>query len=239
MNHDFSKRKIYRLVVATAWQCIGARRKELAKQEYSKQRVRERTEAKKSKSAPPPPPPVLLCQSKLRSLDVVYRLALAEAGVSSKDPTPRTAARTAHLRKHGIAPKKKPARRKPKIFDSPVQELRLTTTQAGLAASCGCSVRSLQRHLDDFEAAALLKFRQKLPQGKVPTPSYQLVLDASFLDWQEVAVFANGTTVADGADRPPVLATAAGTAAPGRAPAPPGAPPHPPKNGLITPPGKV
>lgn len=245
MNYDFSKRTKYRLVVGTAWSCISARRKELEKTPYCKKRAREREKARKSGEALPPPP-VLLCQSKGATLDKVYLLALREAGVSSKMPTISRAALSAHLCKHGVPKKKKAARRTPKVFESYTKELRLTTTQAGLATTCNHVPRTLQRHLNDLEAVALVKFREKLPQGKHPTPSFRLVLDASFLDWQEVAVFANGTTVADGtgeadqpADQPSAAALAAAlSAARSGSPSPPGTRPQPQKNGLPTTPGK-
>lgn len=105
----------------------------------------------------------LLCQSKLRTFDTVYRLALAEGGVATADRR-RT----------------EPA---PGPYTSAGSELRLTTSQAGLAVSCGCDVRTLQRHLNDLQALGLVKVRQQLGLNRFGSPSFQLVLHADFLDW--------------------------------------------------------
>lgn len=237
MIHDFQRKIVYRLIPTTAWDCIAKHRATFAKARYTKASNRAKHKAiaeaeaakKMGKEAPPQPPQppkpaVLLCQSKVGTLNVIYRLALKQAGVITGNALgPRTPQRTAKLRKHGVSPKLK--RPKPKVYQHHSKVLVLTTSQPGLSASCDNDVRSLQRHLDDLEAVGVLLERRRLPRGKFPTDTYQLVLDGSFLDWQEVRVYANGTTVADGADRPPVAPTqpAQGEKLPSSGPEPPGA----------------
>ena len=123
----------------------------------------EKTRQAKAAPAPGAGPARLLCQSKLRSFDTIYRLALAECGVATAD--------------------RRRAGPQPGPYTSVAQELRLTTSQAGMAMSCGCDVRTLQRHLDDLQALGLIKVRQQLGLNRFGSPSFQLVLRAGFLDW--------------------------------------------------------
>ena len=230
MTADFQQKKVYRLVGFTASSRISAHVKTFAKAAYSiaARRERDKAEAAAQKTAPTPAlaaparPPVLLCQSKQNTLKDVYRLALGEAGIFTTDArSPRTLSRDEALKQAGM--RRKPKRAKP--YESVAPQLRLRTAQAGLAATCGCTVRTLQRHLDDLQALGFVVVRQQLGLNNFKSPSFQLVLDASFLDWQEIllnqyGVATNTNTSAESGPGP-----APGAAAAPDVPASPIAPP--------------
>uniref|UniRef100_UPI0026DF9749 hypothetical protein n=1 Tax=Hymenobacter sp. BT730 TaxID=3063332 RepID=UPI0026DF9749 len=167
-------RTAYVLNVKSSWQGIAAHRKQHSKARASAAR---RLQQRGGEPGTPPPsiiPPtgaVLLCASKMRTLDTILRLAMNQA-----------------LRESHAGP-------------FPAKEIRLTTTQAGLAITCDCSVRTLQRHLEDLHTLGYIKVRQQLQRG------FQLVLTAPFLDWTEVQVPLPAPVVSPPAPAPAVAPT--------------------------------
>lgn len=217
MATDCQPKKVYRLVGITAPARVRGHLKNYGRAAHSRAArcEREKAEAVAKKlgvdvSPAPPKPAKLLCQSKLNTLKDVYLLALGEAGAFTTDArNPRTISRDEALKKAGL--RRKPQKPK-RHYDNVAPQLRLRTSQASMAATCGCAVRTLQRHLDDFEEIGLVVVRQQLGVDRYGSPSFQMVLDAAFLDWKEILLNSYGVAADEGPDSAPVSGPSAGTA---------------------------
>ncbi|MFC7671346.1 hypothetical protein ACFQT0_31025 [Hymenobacter humi] len=153
------------------------------------------------------PFPVLLSAGKLVTLRNLYQMVLYQAGAYRHAPYDAGMGyRPASAHKSGgrAAP---PA---PSSLEFPAREFHLRTTLWDLVEECHCDERTLRRHLKDFETLGLVKVRRQLGVATPGAPSFYLVLNADFFDWEEVPL--PGAAVpqpAPAAPEPPVPAVGA------------------------------
>ena len=210
---------MYRLLTATLRDRLTACRNEHAKARHSQaRRVQANRERRFGVPAPPAPAakPVLLAQGKLVTFDRLYNLALYQAGAYRH-------ARAAEAALYGYDPRNSGVRvgpTGPAPLEFPARELLVRTTQEELADKCSCDVRTLRRHLKTFEALGLVKRRRQLGVAVAGAPSFELVLNAAFLDWEEVPARGEGAlSVVSGPPAPAQSPT--GPTGPTGAPEPP------------------
>ncbi|MFC7671426.1 hypothetical protein ACFQT0_31470 [Hymenobacter humi] len=126
---------------------------------------------------------MLLSAGKLVTLRNLYQMVLYQAGAYRHAPYDAGMGyRPASAHKSGgrAAP---PA---PSSLEFPAREFHLRTTLWDLVEECHCDERTLRRHLKDFETLGLVKVRRQLGVATPGAPSFYLVLNADFFDWEEV-----------------------------------------------------
>lgn len=196
---------MYHLNTATMLQCMLAYAKSYSKAKHSKaRRAHARGEHRPATAPALAATSAPWCQSKIQTFYTLCRMALYQA--------------QAYRHRLAAAPA-------PLAF--PARELRVRTTQDLLTDECGCTDRTLRRHLKAFEAVGLVTGRRQLGVAVPGAPSFQFVLNAAFLDWEEVPAPGQGTPRAGaGHTAPPAPAAAPASPAPAGEPAAPAVDPN-------------